>query len=306
MPDDFSMSLVHKDFEFDFACDALQIADSLSCPHNCDIKIKVSDTHSFGSNMKVELSPRAVATFVFGALVLNPVRVCKELNEQRERMSVAIPRLLKDSLSRDCCWPDAWAVDSPEAEFTVHVGSQDYGSYFQKCGEFDLRNLRWRITRHGIEISDIVLYENFDTQEEWERNCGDFDADMNEEERHNLYLEELEEGTWPVSYVRFSLKLSFACLVEILVRRAELGLEWDPEISDSQKAQQWTDIFATLTMIMARLPAGFTTLSSKDLLAEINPLATNAGKRRWPLVKRIVGKYNRPLTKKYAGFALSC
>jgi len=152
----------------------------------------------------------------------------------------------------------------------------------------------------------MVLCEHFKTQKEWERNYGDFGAEVNEEEIYDLYVEELREGVWPVSYVRFSLKMSFACLVGILVCRAELGMEWDREVSDSRSAQQWTDIFATLTMIMARLPTGFSKLSPKNLPSEINSLATNSGKRKWPSVKRVVGKYNRPLTKKYAGFALAC
>jgi hypothetical protein len=247
--------------------------------------------------MKLMLSPRAVATFVFGALRMSPVEFCKELNNQRDRISSCIPSLLRDCLSRECYSPNAWEPDDLLPDLTVYFANHDLGSYFQKCGEFDVRSLRWRNTRHGIEISDLVGCERFDTQDEWERNYGDFDAGTKEEERHELYLEALREDPWPVAVVRFSVKMSFACLIEILVCRAGLGMESDLEVADSQHAQQWTDIFSTLTMIMARLPFGRSKLSPEDLTSEIHPLVTNSGKRKWPSAKHVIGRYNRPLKK---------
>ena len=130
MPEDFRMSLQHKAFEFDFACDAPQIACFLSCPHNCDVMINGSNELSSGSEMKLALSPRAVATFFFGALHLNPAQVCTDLNEQRERMSTCVPDLLRESLSRECYWPNAWTPDDifAEPDLTVYFARKDYGA----------------------------------------------------------------------------------------------------------------------------------------------------------------------------------
>lgn len=315
MPDDFSISLGHKDFRFEESLDTRYIEQNLFVSATGDVVITCSDDPFHpGRKVQVGFSPRAIATFLFGGMALSPAQVCRELNERRNRLADEIPRLLQDSLSRECCWPDAWKRDPvwAESEFTVSLADADYDSFSQRCGEFDLKGLRWRITRSGIEISDMVLCEHFSTQEEWERDYyGDAEPQESEEERYDLYREELEEAAWPCSHVRFSLKMSFAFLTEILVLRAEAGLKEMPEISfHDESFQRWTDIYATLTMIMARLPSGqatsgFKKMSPEGILAETGPLTTSFGKGKWLSGRRTLGKYNRPLTRKYEGHDLA-
>lgn len=223
-------------------------------------------------------------------------------------MATVVPNLLADSLARDCYWPNAWAPDHyPEAEFSVYRARQDCGSFFQDCGRFDLNNLRWRITRSGIEINDVVVCEDFQTEEEWE-NEHHLEVPYvhrSEAERHETYLYELWKCVWPASFVRFHLNISFDCLIEILLRRAEIGLETRRYVDDNQNAQQWTDIFAVLIMIMARLPKKYTNSYANGLHMDIKWLATCRGQRKWPINKRGVGVFSRPLTKGYAGFILA-
>ncbi len=302
MADDFRLRLRHKVFDFDFSCEAAQIVDILKCPHDQDVELTADNNWVEGSEMKVMLSPRALASFSFGALALSPARMHRALSDRRYRFAISIASFLNTTLQRDGWSADAWNSGCVEIDFRATHARQDYGSFPKKCAAFDLKSLRWRLTPTGVEIDDIVVCEHFDTFSEWEERQGDLYADKDEDDKHWAWLEDLEVDVWPVSYVRLTLKMSHGCLAEILACRSELTATDDGGGPGSEEFQQWTDIYATLAMVLTRLPGDDEMTSDAKLRAALAPIKTTLHGNRWPAAKRPLRKFTRAPAKKYRGF----
>jgi hypothetical protein len=141
------------------------------------------------------------------------------------------------------------------------LAERDYLGHFQHCGQFLIDKLRWRVSKSGIVVRDLLMREHFQSFEEWRaarekwrvarygKDKRDEKVDdelqyLNDEEE---YFDELEEGTWQIARVSFSLKLSFAALVTMVLKRAEHGLNGSKVVNDSQELQKWTDVFTLLS-----------------------------------------------------------
>ena len=121
------------------------------------------------------------------------------------------------------------------------------------------------------------------------------------------YIEELREGTWPVSFPTLSVTLSYGALVSAILSRAKRGLVRSRRIQDDLSRQQWADIFMMVAAMLARLPNGrYDIKPSKSFFAttigsfvRMQPIAG------WPGRIRKRRTFGRALPARYVGLEVS-
>jgi hypothetical protein len=249
---------------------------------------------------KVYLSPRFILTALMNGLAAYPESVYLAINEQKPEISVAISSAVREILDRESYYPNAW--ESGSSDFQIKIARHGYARFFQRCGDFLLDQLRWKITRKSIEIRDCVVCEFFDTFPEWRKNYhGSKDAFGEENEDYDLYLEDLEENCWPIEYVPLTIRVTYGALINLIIVRGSRGFAWNEKIEDSSSTQQWIDIFVTLLLVASRIPNKLPKNYGIDSRTEIFPLLKRPGLRHWPKVDKRLIKFQRPLPRKYMG-----
>jgi hypothetical protein len=168
--------------------------------HSADVDFEMMD-------WKLYLSPRLIFTAIINGIATYPESVYAAINEQKRDISSDILDAIREILGMETYYPGAWEPFS--SDFQIKIAKQEYAKFFQRCGDFSLDQLRWKITRNGIEIRDCVVCELFDEFSEWRNNYyNSADEFGNDDEDYELYLEELQEGSWPVKYVTLYAKLT--------------------------------------------------------------------------------------------------
>jgi hypothetical protein len=265
-----------------------------------DIIVSSVDADYEAMEWKFYLSPRFILTALINALATYPQSICLAINEQKSDMSYTLSNAIGEILSRDSYYPEAW--EPVCFDFQMKIARYEYAQFFQRCGDFMLDQLRWKITQTRIEIRDCVVCELFETFPEWRKNYhGSTDNFGEDDEDYDLYLEELEEGTWSINYVPLTIRITYAALIKIIVVRGSRGFAWNEKIEDNSSTQQWFDIFVTLITAASRLPNKLPKNYVIQSRAEIIPLLKRPGLRHWPRLDKRLIKFKKPFPRKYMG-----
>jgi hypothetical protein len=149
MTADLVISMKEKSFEFSAEWTCADIENRIKIGKFGDLRITASDEADVdaGAEIKLILSPKSIAAFLFQSILLYPIEMAAELSQRRDCLRNLLPRALRQALSGDCSWSNAWKNDGPMfdwADLEVLLAEQHYLGRFQHCGQFIIDKLHWK------------------------------------------------------------------------------------------------------------------------------------------------------------------
>jgi hypothetical protein len=115
MTGDLVISMKEKSCEFSAEWTCEDIEYRIKFDKFGDLRIAALDEVDVdsGAEIMLILTPKSMAAFLFQSILLYPIEMAAVLNQRRESLRNLLPRALRQALSADCSWPNAWKNDGP-------------------------------------------------------------------------------------------------------------------------------------------------------------------------------------------------
>lgn len=286
-----------------FGSTIADLSSVLSLDSNDDIRLRITTKALKADLMTVEVSfsPRMITMLFCQSIILQTRQVAKALISNRVALGTVLSRALQQALERGQFADGAWTYGEswPDADFKVRIAQSQFLNFFQACAEFRVDRVRCKLGPQGIELQDRIVFEHFQSYEEWKQESGGGSK--------RDYRDSLEDDAWSVSFPIFTLGFSYSDLIAMIDMRLRRGLTQSKDFYDAPFSGQWADLAVLLTGILCRLPNDTTVSNhaSKTAYSEIKALGksfltTNKVCARPPILK-----FRRALPRSYKGLLLA-